>query len=51
MWQYMTKKIPELASEPPSEGLFIQEPLSELVIQTERQSPVFMMGGRLLGCW
>ena len=30
-------KIPNLASKPPLKGVFIQEPPSELVIQTERR--------------
>ena len=29
-------EVPEVASKPPSKGLLIQEPPSELVIQTER---------------
>ena len=44
-------KIPEVASKPPSKGLFIQEPPSELVILTERGPPVATMDGRLHICW
>ena len=42
-------EIPEVASKPPLQGLFIQGPPSELVIQTEKHPPpVATMDGRLL---
>ena len=47
MWQKITTKIQEVVSKPPSKGLFIIEPPSELVIQTERQPLVATMDGRL----